>query len=49
VGKAADLVILSENIFELPPERVNEAGVLLTLFGGKAVHAQAPFDELLGV
>ena len=48
VGKAADLVVLSENILELPPERVSEARVLLTLFGGVPVHVQAPFDELVG-
>ncbi len=43
VGKAADLVVLRENILELPPERINEAAVELTLFGGRPVFADGPF------
>ena len=47
VGKSADLIVLSENILESPPERVSEARVLLTLFAGSPVYARAPFDDLL--
>ena len=39
VGKSADLVVLSEDILRLPPERIHEAEVRLTLFRGEAVFA----------
>jgi hypothetical protein len=48
IGKAADLVVLDENILEVPPENVSEARVLLTLFGGVPVHVETPFDDLVG-
>lgn len=47
VGKSADLIVLSDDILESPPERVGEAQVLLTLFRGAAVHARAPFESLV--
>jgi hypothetical protein len=46
VGKAADLVVLRENILELPPERIHEATVELTLFGGRPSFAAGPFTGL---
>ena len=48
VGKAADLVVLSENILEQPPQHLSDASVLLTLFSGRPVHALEPFSELQG-
>ena len=43
VGKAADVVVLRENVLELPPERIHEAAVELTLFGGRPTFADGPF------
>jgi len=40
VGKLADLIVLDRNIFEIEPERISETKVLLTLFGGEAVHGE---------
>jgi predicted amidohydrolase YtcJ len=36
-GKAADLIVLDRNLFFLPPERIAEAKVVLTLFAGRTV------------
>ena len=36
-GKFADLVVLSDNVFDLPPREIARAKVLLTLLGGKPV------------
>lgn len=38
IGKSADLIVLSENVFEAPAPRINEAKVMLTLFEGKKVY-----------
>ena len=46
VGKAADLVVLSDDILELPAERIHEAGVELTLFCGRPTFAAGPFAGL---
>ena len=37
-GKAADLVVLAEDLFALPPERIGEARALMTLIGGEVVY-----------
>ncbi len=37
-GKAADLVVLDRNLFEIPPSRIHEAKVLLTLLEGREVY-----------
>jgi predicted amidohydrolase YtcJ len=37
VGKSADLVVLSEDIFAVPPHRIHRAKVLLTLLQGREV------------
>jgi predicted amidohydrolase YtcJ len=36
-GKAADLIVLSDDIFSLPPHRIGKARVLLTLLNGREV------------
>jgi predicted amidohydrolase YtcJ len=46
VGKSADLVVLSENILEMPPELIHQAEVLLTVFRGVPVSATGPFAGL---
>jgi predicted amidohydrolase YtcJ len=45
-GKSADLVVLREDLLELPAERIHEAAVELTLFRGRAVYASGPFEGL---
>ena len=45
-GKSADLVVLSEDIRELDPDRIGEARVLLTIFRGRPVYTRSPFGDL---
>jgi len=37
VGKRADLIVLSQNLFEIPSAQIDSTHVLLTLFDGKVV------------
>ena len=37
-GKYADMIMLSDNLFELSPEKVKDAHVLWTMVGGKEVY-----------
>jgi predicted amidohydrolase YtcJ len=39
-GKRADLVVLSQDILAVEPERIRETRALLTLVGGQVVHRQ---------
>jgi predicted amidohydrolase YtcJ len=39
-GKLADLVILAENLFLIPPERIRDVKVDLTIVGGKVVYSR---------
>jgi predicted amidohydrolase YtcJ len=43
VGKAADLVVLDRNLFEIPASEINHAKVLLTLFEGQEVYRDNSF------
>ncbi len=38
VGKLADIVILSQNIFEIEPEKIKETEVIMTIMDGKIVY-----------
>ena len=38
VGKSADLIVLSSNLFEIPPHQINQTKVLWTIFEGKVVY-----------
>ena len=38
VGKYADLVVLSQDLFKVAPERIGETRVLTTYVGGKRVY-----------
>ncbi|HEU4401500.1 MAG TPA: amidohydrolase [Candidatus Polarisedimenticolia bacterium] len=40
-GKLADLVVLSQDLFTVPPEKIHETKALLTLVGGKEVYRDA--------
>jgi predicted amidohydrolase YtcJ len=42
VGKFADLAVLSQDIFSVPPGIVGKTRVLLTLVGGKVVYGEPP-------
>lgn len=44
-GELADLAVLSENILKIPPERIAECKVEMTLFGGRIVYQAASFDQ----
>jgi hypothetical protein len=46
MGKSADLVVLREDLFTLPPESINEAAVELTVFRGRPTFAEGPFAGL---
>ncbi len=48
VGKAADLIVLDKNLFEIPPSRIHEAKVLWTLLEGKEVFRAEGFHPLSG-
>jgi predicted amidohydrolase YtcJ len=37
VGKLADMVLLNEDIFEIPPERIRNVRALKTFVGGKLI------------
>ncbi|MBI3433905.1 MAG: amidohydrolase [Proteobacteria bacterium] len=45
-GKWADLVVLSDDYFSVPQERISKLKALLTLVGGQVRHAAAPFSSL---
>jgi hypothetical protein len=44
VGKRADFVLLSEDLFRSAPEAILKAKVLLTVMDGRVVHTAAPFS-----
>ena len=41
----ADIVILSEDLFALPPERLLQAEVVMTIVDGKIVYRRDPASE----
>ncbi len=45
-GQLADLAVLSEDYFAVPETRISGIESLLTLVGGKVVHAAGPFSRL---
>ena len=46
VGKQADLIVLAQNLFEIPPEEISKIKVLLTLIDGKEVFKDSTFPEV---
>ncbi len=42
-GKLADFVIIDRDLFAIPPAQIKDAKVLLTVVGGRVVHAATPF------
>jgi hypothetical protein len=43
VGKAADLIVLDHNLFDVPPSEIHRTKVLLTLLEGKEVYRDPGF------
>lgn len=39
-GKLADIIVLNQNLFDIPVEKISDTQVEMTLFGGKIVHEQ---------
>ena len=39
-GKQADLIVLDNNLFDIPPSQINETKVLATFFNGLLVHGK---------
>ncbi len=46
VGKYADLAVLSDDYLTVPEQRIRKIESVLTLLGGKVVHATGPFAKL---
>ena len=42
-GRLADFVVIDRDLFAIPPAQLKDATVLLTVVGGRVVHAAAPF------
>jgi predicted amidohydrolase YtcJ len=45
VGKQADLIVLAQNLFEIPVENISETEVLLTMVAGSEVYRSPNFIE----
>jgi len=45
-GKLADFVVLSQDITKLPPERIRDVEVEMTIVGGRVVYAKAELPQL---
>lgn len=45
VGKLADLIIISQNLFEVPPNRIGNTSVLLTMVGGNVVYKASSWES----
>jgi predicted amidohydrolase YtcJ len=41
-GKEADIAVLSQDIFSVPPDQISETKVTMTIVGGKTVYEAAP-------
>jgi predicted amidohydrolase YtcJ len=44
-GMLADLVVIDRDLFGIPAVQIKDAKVLLTMVGGRVVHAAAPFTR----
>ena len=49
VGKLCDLAVLSDDYLKVSDEKLRKMTSLLTIQGGKVVHARAPFADLAAV
>jgi predicted amidohydrolase YtcJ len=44
-GKLADFVVIDRDLFGIPPVQIKDSKVLMTVVGGRIVHAMAPFTR----
>jgi predicted amidohydrolase YtcJ len=44
-GMLADLVVMDQDLFAIPADSIKDVKVLLTVVGGRVVHAAAPFTQ----
>jgi len=44
-GKVADMIIVSQNLFEIPANKIGETKVLMTMVGGKTVYESAEWKS----
>jgi predicted amidohydrolase YtcJ len=44
-GKLADFVVIDRDLFAIPPTQIKDAKVLMTVVGGRIVHAAPPFSR----
>jgi predicted amidohydrolase YtcJ len=44
-GKLADFVVIDRDLFAIPPVQIKDSKVLMTVVGGRIVHAMAPFTR----
>jgi len=45
-GKLADLIVLSQDLFKIPPTEIVKTEVLLTLVGGKIVYQSPKWSSI---
>jgi predicted amidohydrolase YtcJ len=45
-GRLADLAVLDKDYLTVPPDEIGTLTALLTMVGGRIVHATAPFTDL---
>jgi len=43
VGKWADLIVLDQNLFDIPTDQINKTQVLLTMLAGEVIHEEENF------
>jgi predicted amidohydrolase YtcJ len=48
VGKDADLIVLDQNLFKIPPTRISDTHVLMTVLGGKVVYDTGALTPVVG-
>jgi predicted amidohydrolase YtcJ len=41
-GKLADAIVLSDDVFAVPPARLKDVKVLTTIVGGRVAHQRQP-------
>ncbi len=46
IGKTADLIVLNNNLFKIPPNQIHNTKVVLTMFQGKIVFVSDSFKQL---
>ena len=44
-GMLADLVVIDRDLFEIPPEQIKDAKVLMTVLGGEVIYSAEPVPE----